>query len=261
MSEENGAPLMETVVLKERRKPGPKPGAKAAREAAERAAQQLKNDTTVVFPSIGTALPTATAGFLDLGPMNLTLVGEAPQARELSSFERGLPQLGLFKVYDDAPDLEYKTEESACFDLPAYLNVDKVRAYSSANREWELPVGRGDNGVSNIVVPPGARVLIPTGYVFGIPKGYKLEIYPRSGTALKQDLGLANCTAQIDSDYVDQTFILLVNRSESRVTIEHGDRVAQAAPKVVTRLPFAALSTKPQQSTDRSGGFGSTGTK
>lgn len=215
------------------KKRGPKPGKKAAeREAAKVAAEQVGEDAA-----------------------------ESSAAVEAQAVEREAGTLGLYKLDPSVPDLAYGTDRSACFDLRAYLAAGYVKAYSAANREYDVAVKVSPTGQRSILVPPGSRVLVPTGYIFDIPEGFKLEVYPRSGTALKLGAGLANSVAQIDEDYTNQTFILLANTSDVRVEIVDGDRIAQAAVEEVIRLGFQYITTPPQPKGDRKGGLGSTGVK
>ena len=106
---------------------------------------------------------------------------------------------------------------------------------------------------------PGDRILVPTGLIFDIPTGYSVRIHPRSGLSYKQGLVLANLEAVIDSDYVQETFVLLYNRSEVDHTINNGDRIAQA--EMVKREEYILweIFDAPTQKTDREGGLGSTG--
>jgi dUTP pyrophosphatase len=72
---------------------------------------------------------------------------------------------------------------------------------------------------------------------------------------------LPNSVGIIDSDYVEQSFIMLQNMSESLVVIQHGERLAQAMLEPVYDYSLMVSEEKPQQKTSRDGGFGSTGDK
>ena len=110
-----------------------------------------------------------------------------------------------------------------------------------------------------ISIAPGERVLVPTGCIMDIPQGYSVRIHARSGTSLKQGLVLANAEGVIDSDYVEEVFVMLHNISGNAVTINHGDRVAQA--ELVKNVEYSVEETpaRPLHKTKRQGGFGSTG--
>ena len=63
----------------------------------------------------------------------------------------------------------------------------------------------------------------------------------------------------IDSDYIQECFVMIKNDSLSRTIIKHGDRIAQG--ELVKSLDYSVEEcyTTPCQKTNRNGGFGSTG--
>lgn len=165
----------------------------------------------------------------------------------------------IYKINPAAEIPAYATEGSACFDLRAcFKGLDKIRAYNPLNRELFQPV-KIQGGKLGIQIPPQYRVLVPTGLIFNLPKNTVMRIYARSGLALKEGLGMANGVAVIDSDYVEETFVMLLNGSDNVVFVADGDRVAQASLEEAKRLILEETPNRPQQKTDRNGGLGSTG--
>lgn len=155
----------------------------------------------------------------------------------------------------------FATEGSACFDLRACLTPGKgLVAYNPHNRKMELPVKAAADGKVSAQLQPSFRVLVPTGLIFDIPKNHVLNIYIRSSMALKYGLMLANSTAVIDSDYVDPTYVMIYNASDTPFTVYHGDRIAQAELRELKQYALVERKTPPAQKTDRDGGMGSTGT-
>jgi dUTP pyrophosphatase len=162
------------------------------------------------------------------------------------------------KIYKTNPDVslpKFQTKESACFDIAAqFSDKHKYSGYNQNNSSFE-------NEISNnqITIMPGDRVLVPTGLIFDIPSGYSVRIHPRSGLSYKQGLILANLEAVIDSDYFEETFVILTNTSANKVKINNGDRIAQA--ELVKSETYKIVETKkaPTQRTERKGGMGSTG--
>ena len=120
---------------------------------------------------------------------------------------------------------------------------------------------RAANGAQEpIVLAPGARALVPTGFVFEIPAGFEAQIRPRSGLAYKNGITCLNTPGTIDSDYRGEVQVLLINHGAEDFAIERGMRVAQMviAPVVQARIEERLLA----QDTERgAGGFGSTGSK
>jgi dUTP pyrophosphatase len=166
-----------------------------------------------------------------------------------------MTQLKIYKTHAEIVLPKFGTEQAACFDL-AYQPNGKVdyTGYNSYNTTFTRVLSDG-----KIVIMPDDRIMIPTGLIFDIPKGYSIRIHPRSGLSYKQGLVLANLEAVIDSDYVQETFVLLTNTSQNAQFIHPGDRIAQA--ELVTQLKYDIVETveKPEQKTDRVGGLGSTG--
>ena len=162
--------------------------------------------------------------------------------------------LGIFKLHDAAVIPEFKTEESACFDLSAVLLTnDQVKVVTHGQAVTVRRVT--DKGIA---IHQGERILVPTGLAFDIPQGYCLEIYPRSGISFNRGISLNNCTAIIDSDYVEEVFISVSNNGGSQY-IQHGERIAQAKLVKLVSTEVKVLAEKPQQKTSRKSGFGSTG--
>jgi len=165
----------------------------------------------------------------------------------------------IYRENENAQIPEFATEGSACFDLRACLDgVEKVVTYNPHNKKIEVPV-RVNNDTAQFQIPPMYRCLIPTGLIFDIPKNCVMKVYARSSFALKYGLNLANSVAVIDSDYVDQTYVMLNNMTDTPVTIKSGERVAQAMLEKTFSYELSETKRKPKQKTDRDGGLGSTG--
>jgi len=109
-----------------------------------------------------------------------------------------------------------------------------------------------------VTLAPMERKLIPTGLYAEIPDGYELQIRPRSGLAVKQGITCLNTPGTIDSDYRGEIQVLLINLGQEPQTIQHGDRIAQMVPAMVTKAEIEEVLSIGQ--TNRgSGGFGHTG--
>jgi dUTP pyrophosphatase len=169
-----------------------------------------------------------------------------------------LSEFTYYKIIPAALAPQYSTEEAACFDLCACLIPGtEITGYNQYNERARLH-SRVDYH-SSISLYSRERVLIPTGLVFSLPKGYSMRIHPRSGLSLKSGISLCNCEGVVDSDYTQETFVSLVNLSEIPFTIRHGDRVAQAEVVRDMRAQLVETPTMPQARGTRVGGFGSTG--
>ena len=111
-----------------------------------------------------------------------------------------------------------------------------------------------------VTVMPGTTEFIKTGIAMEIPAGLVGLIYARSGMACKKGLAPANKVGVIDSDYRGELMVALHNHSQSPVTVEPGDRIAQLVLTPYITAEF--VEAEELSDTVRGdGGFGSTGTK
>jgi dUTP pyrophosphatase len=110
----------------------------------------------------------------------------------------------------------------------------------------------------DLVLAPGERALIPTGFALEVPAGYEVQVRPRSGLALKFGVTCLNSPGTIDSDYRGAVGVLLANLGSEPFVVRRGERIAQLIVAPVVQAAFrevAALGV----STRGEGGFGSTG--
>jgi dUTP pyrophosphatase len=111
---------------------------------------------------------------------------------------------------------------------------------------------------SELVIEPGARVLVPTGLHIQLEQGYEAQIRPRSGLAIKSGITCLNSPGTIDADYRGEVGVILINHGCVPYTIKNGDRIAQMVIAPVIQANFDSVPVL--TSTARgSGGFGSTG--
>ena len=130
---------------------------------------------------------------------------------------------------------KYETSGSSGMDLAAYID-------------------------SNINIEPGKSVIVPTGLYVAIPKGFEIQIRPRSGLAAKKNISVLNTPGTIDADYRGEIKVILINHSDKVFIVEKGLRIAQM---VVCPIIQAQLEEVDElnDTTRGTGGFGSTGTK
>ena len=110
----------------------------------------------------------------------------------------------------------------------------------------------------SLVLAPGARHAVATGFALAIPAGYEVQVRPRSGLALKHGITCLNAPGTIDSDYRGEVKIILANLGDEAFHIVRGERIAQLVPAPVLKAAF--VEEAELGATERgSGGFGSTG--
>ena len=141
------------------------------------------------------------------------------------------------KVLDNSITLpKYETVSSAGMDIRAFIPEGKIE------------------------IEPQERKLVRTGLCLEIPKGYEVQIRPRSGLALKNGITVLNSPGTIDADYRGELRVILINHSADIFSITNEMRIAQMVVAQFSRVDL--FEVEDLSETDRGeGGFGSTGTK
>lgn len=107
-------------------------------------------------------------------------------------------------------------------------------------------------------IDPSERRLVSLGFCIEIPKGFEIQVRPRSGLANKHGVTVLNAPGTIDSDYRGECKVLLINLGGEPVDINPGDRIAQFVLESTTPAQF--VQVEKLSPTERgAGGFGSTG--
>ena len=111
----------------------------------------------------------------------------------------------------------------------------------------------------DVHLPPGERVLVPTGIAIALPEGFAAFVHPRSGLALRHGLSIVNTPGTIDAGYRGEIKVLLVNHDHAEaVTLSRGDRIAQLVVQRVEHVRFVEVDDL-DETARGSGGYGSTG--
>jgi dUTP pyrophosphatase len=111
---------------------------------------------------------------------------------------------------------------------------------------------------SEILLRPGAWVLVPTGVRLELPEGYEAQVRPRSGLAAKHAVTVLNAPGTVDADYRGEISVILVNHGTEQLTVRRGMRVAQLVIAPVVRATFELVPSL-EETEREEGGFGSTG--
>tara|TARA_Y100000816_G_scaffold282802_1_gene258914 strand:- start:1407 stop:1844 length:438 start_codon:yes stop_codon:yes gene_type:complete len=140
----------------------------------------------------------------------------------------------LIKKLDPSVKLpSYKSEGASGMDLTAFLK-------------------------KSITIKPKTSSLIPTGISIAFSKDYEIQIRPRSGLAVKNNISVLNTPGTIDSDYRGEIKIIIYNHGNDDFEINNGDRIAQMVLVPVIKIEFEETDTLPETLRGK-GGFGSTG--
>ena len=127
----------------------------------------------------------------------------------------------------------YKTDGSSGMDLMAFL--DKP-----------------------ISILPQKSELIPTGLSIAIPNNTEIQIRPRSGLAIKNNISVLNTPGTVDSDYRGELKVILYNHGNKEFIVNNEDRIAQMVLVPIIKANFEEVENLPETIRGE-GGFGSTG--
>ena len=150
-------------------------------------------------------------------------------------------------------------------ELPSYAHdgdsgMDIRADFSHGNNEQAFHKAAWDDERAKLLIFPGGRALIPTGLFVAIPKGYEIQIRPKSGLALKYGITVLNSPGTVDAPYRGELGAILLNTGDDIFEIEQGMKIAQL---VITKVSVAEWNVvETLDDTSRGdGGFGSTGLK
>ncbi len=169
-------------------------------------------------------------------------------------------QVGIYSRLGIFPN--QATDGSACYDV--YYTPEKdnslegykpVTGYSDKNSKFERAPGKD----GSVIFSAYDRILVPTGLFFDIPFGYSIRAYSRSSMAFKRGFLVANSVGIIDSDYVDELYMLLYNATGLTQKIELGERIGQIEIVKNDEIQWNPLKKPMSKKGNRTGGLGSTG--
>lgn len=131
-------------------------------------------------------------------------------------------------------------------------------------------------------INPGESMMVPLGIKVGLPRGYELQVRPKSGLSAKTHLRIANAPGTIDAMYRDEVKVIVENNEQkikdieytmddsgkititsilhgSPIHINKGQKIAQLVLSEVPTAAFYIISDVKEVEGNRGGGFGSTG--
>lgn len=172
---------------------------------------------------------------LSIASLIYAIGAEASVRSHLKNHKRNLylKDVGFKNERFDGLEPEYKSDLASGFDLPS--------------NEF-------------MILKPRETRVVPTGWFFELPEHIEMEVRPRSGTSLKTKLRIANTPGTVDEDYRGMVGIICENTGDERITIEHGERIAQGVLGYVVKGNF--IKKDALSKTKRGhGAYGHTGTK
>lgn len=154
---------------------------------------------------------------------------------------------------------KYQTVGAAGFDLIAnsiiavYNGQEKISPIALEKIQTDFKL-RG-----YIKLRVAERILFGTGVKVAVPKGFEMQIRPRSGMSLKKGLIISNSPGTIDSDYRGEVGVILCNTTPHLIQVDKGERICQGVVKPVYTSTFTQVNSLDETERGEKG-FGSTGT-
>ena len=109
-----------------------------------------------------------------------------------------------------------------------------------------------------ISLEPNKRVLVPTGIHMQIPRGYEGQVRGRSGLALKNGVTVLQGVGTVDSGYIGDIGVVLINHGEETFQINNGDKIAQLVICPIKNVIIAEVDNMDNTARGQKG-YGSTG--
>ena len=127
---------------------------------------------------------------------------------------------------------------------------------------YESPGAAGMDlrAAEDMVLKPGARFLMPTGFAIALPDTHEAQVRPRSGLAVKHGVTVLNAPGTIDSDYRGEIKVPLINHGTADFVIKRGDRIAQMIVAAVARATLQEVAAL-DDTVRGNNGFGSSGVR
>lgn len=182
---------------------------------------------------------------------------------DLKSFEQN-PELANDKIFEslgiDREDFEKKL--NVAFQHKAELKFTKIHNDAVTPKyNYESDSGFDLHATEDILVEPLGRVLVPTGLKFDIPKGFEIQVRPKSGLALKEGLTVLNTPGTVDEGYDGEVKVIIYNINGQSYQIKKGQKIAQAilCPVRAGWSVYLHEIVELNQKERGNNGFGSTG--
>lgn len=113
-----------------------------------------------------------------------------------------------------------------------------------------------------MILLPSSTHLVPTGLLIELGNPYwEIQVRPRSGLAVKHNIGILNSPGTIDYAYRKEIQVILHNYGRAAFTVRPGDRIAQLCFRPVPQLTikYGTINKTIEDQKEERGGFGSSG--
>lgn len=126
--------------------------------------------------------------------------------------------------------------------------------------EWAAAMDLRACTEAPVTLPPGERVLVPTGIAINtMDPGLVAIVASRSGLSLNHGVHVAQGIGVIDADYHGEICVILANDGQAPYVIQPGERIAQLLFQPVVQVALRYVDEFSTETARGTGGFGSTG--
>ena len=122
----------------------------------------------------------------------------------------------------------------------------------------------GDSGmdvfsVEEKIIKSGESELIKTGLILELPKNTEIQVRPKSGLALNNQITLLNSPGTIDEGYRGELKIILINHGKKDFEVKEGMKIAQIVLKKIYDVKITEVDEISPETDRGKNGFGSSG--
>ena len=136
----------------------------------------------------------------------------------------------MFRIRENAvAPVKPTTWTDSGYDVTASKFIRVYDVYGECNSEL--------GNVDELMLQPGERTLIGTGWAMSVPAGFEIQVRARSGLSLKHGLAVVNSPGTVDCSYRQEVGVILANNGRVPVTIKIGERIAQVVIAPVALVP------------------------
>jgi dUTP pyrophosphatase len=191
----------------------------------------------------------------DLFPEDLNKILERLQ-NQLDDLDSG--------VIDEIDSIDIKDLEDAYNQIQPKLELKYRKDHvNSVDPIYNYDSDSGFDlfSVDEVHFSPFERKLVSTGLFFDIPENYEIQVRTKSGLAIKQGLVVLNSPGTVDQGYTGEVKVILMNMNNYAITVEQGQKIAQAVLSPVVSGKWVKLIEQNKINHKERGenGFGSTG--
>lgn len=191
----------------------------------------------------------------DLFPEDLNKILERLQ-NQLDDLDSG--------VIDEIDSIDIKDLEDAYNQIQPKLELKYRKDHANSVDpiyNYDSDSGFDLFSVDEVHFLPFERKLVSTGLFFDIPENYEIQVRTKSGLAIKQGLVVLNSPGTVDQGYTGEVKVILMNMNNYAITVEQGQKIAQAVLSPVVSGKWVKLIEQNKINHKERGenGFGSTG--